>query len=232
MINMFRRGRRIVRWCLLSGMALGIVGCVTSGSSRSGAPSDPYRYAGYRPDVGDVDLSDGTGRDGESDIPVDARRLEAEDTVTILLRTQRGTLQVDDIIDERGIVDLQHVGPILLAGLTTSQAEEAIRKAYIEGKIYNQLTVTVICRRLDTKTFYVRGEVKRPGRFDLMQGTTLLQAVTTAGGVTDFGDPKRVTIKRGSNKLTRHSLPHILEDREEDPVIEAGDVITVLPKRI
>ena len=44
--------------------------------------------------------------------------------------------------------------------------------------------------------FFVYGEVKKPGRYVLTQGTTVLKAITTAGGITDIAAVKRTKIVR------------------------------------
>ncbi len=231
MIESFKRGQALVRWLALSAVVLGLAGCFSTGNRR-GTGSAAYRYAGYRPDVDEAEAGP-TRYPGPQHgtntiaIPDDAARLEADDTVTILLRTAVGTIQLDDIIDARGIVNLEHVGSVVLAGLTSSEAEDTIRKAYIERKIYTTLTVTVLSRRLDTKVFYVRGEVKRPGQFELLPNTTLLRALTTAGGLTEYANSKKIYINREGSKRTRHHLPRILDNKDVDPKIEAGDTITV-----
>ncbi len=46
------------------------------------------------------------------------------------------------------------------------------------------------------KNFFVYGEVSRPGKFTLEYGTTVLKAISLAGGFTKYGSPYRVKILR------------------------------------
>ncbi|HQQ05185.1 MAG TPA: SLBB domain-containing protein, partial [Kiritimatiellia bacterium] len=64
------------------------------------------------------------------------------------------------------------------------------------------------------------------GRFVLLSGTTLMQAIATAGGYTEFAQPKKVRLLRGG-KSTIHDLKQIEKNPDKDISIEAEDVIVV-----
>lgn len=71
---------------------------------------------------------------------------------------------------------------------------------------------------------YVFGQVRNPGAFPLRRGTTVLQALSLAGGVTDRGATNRTRIVRmvdGTRTETRARL--------EDPV-SPGDTL-IVPER-
>lgn len=73
-------------------------------------------------------------------------------------------------------------------------------------------------------TIYVFGEVRSPGAYPLLQGTTLLQALSLAGGVTDFGAMGRI-------KAIRIVDGERMEVRLElDDIIQPNDTI-VVPER-
>ena len=65
---------------------------------------------------------------------------------------------------------------------------------------------------------YVTGQVKGPGAFAIIQDMTLRMALSRAGGVTDSGSDKKVTITRKGSKLLHVEL---------DAKIQPGDVIVV-----
>ena len=65
---------------------------------------------------------------------------------------------------------------------------------------------------------YVTGQVKTPGGFPIMQDMTVRMALSRAGGLTDSGSDKKVTITRKGKKLTHVDL---------DSRIEPGDVVLV-----
>jgi len=72
------------------------------------------------------------------------------------------------------------------------------------------------------ESIYVFGQVKNPGAYALQQRTTtVLQALSLAGGVTDRGSTSRIRIVRivdGQKKDIRVTLSDI---------IKAGDTIIV-----
>jgi protein involved in polysaccharide export with SLBB domain len=63
-------------------------------------------------------------------------------------------------------------------------------------------------------TFYVLGEVRKPGAYQLDQATTALQAVAMAGGFTERAAPNRTKVIR--------TLPN---GRQETHVVDLNDVI-------
>jgi len=69
--------------------------------------------------------------------------------------------------------------------------------------------------------FFVFGEVKRPGRYNLEIGTTVLKAITTAGGVTEIAaiNKTKIVRERGGGKS---EIPAGMTDP-----VEAEDIIMV-----
>lgn len=89
------------------------------------------------------------------------------------------------------------------------------------------LSRNVVLRDGDTvfvpraETFYVFGEVRSPGSFPIQEGLTVLQALSLAGGATEFAALNRITITR-------------IEDGEQvelrvrlDDLVQRDDTITV-----
>lgn len=82
-------------------------------------------------------------------------------------------------------------------------------------------------------TFYVLGEVKKPGAYQLSQSTTAIQAIAMAGGFTEKAAPNRTKIIRTHRDGRQETLQVDLNDvikrgaRERDPGLTANDVIVV-----
>lgn len=135
--------------------------------------------------------------------------------------------QLEVVVDENGEISLLHISePIKAAGLTTSALESQIEHLYVKGGIYKNLSVNVT---MTAKVFYVQGEVNQPGQFQLMSGTTLLQAIAGARGPTAFAQLKKVTIAR-HGKVYTFDIKKLERDPSLDVTIEAGDVIKVWQK--
>jgi len=83
---------------------------------------------------------------------------------------------------------------------------------------------TIFIPRVDPNRIYVSGEVREPGAYSVPEGTTVLQALTLAGGPTPGAALNRVKIMRlvdgNSQRL----------DAELEDVVQPGDTILV-PER-
>ncbi len=77
--------------------------------------------------------------------------------------------------------------------------------------------------------FYVSGEVKAPGEKLFRRGMTLTQAIMTAGGLTGKSGEIRLARDDGKGFLvtTRIKLKDIESGKVSDPLIQAGDRITI-----
>ena len=75
---------------------------------------------------------------------------------------------------------------------------------------------------------YVEGEVRKPGPIRLDRGITLLKAISTAGGLTDWANQKAISVISGDGRRPRvHNLKLIKKGVVPDPVINADEVIVV-----
>jgi polysaccharide export outer membrane protein len=69
------------------------------------------------------------------------------------------------------------------------------------------------------RPFFVKGDVTQPGSHPFSEGMTLEQALTIAGGSSEFGDNTTVSVNRFNGET--------VQVREADFQIRPGDVITV-----
>ena len=76
---------------------------------------------------------------------------------------------------------------------------------------------------------YIGGEVKLPGEKTYRRGLTLTQAIIAAGGVTPNAKEARLGRDDGKGFLviTRYKLKEIESGKIADPVVKAGDRITI-----
>ena len=97
-----------------------------------------------------------------------------------------------------GKISFPLIGEVTAAGTTTQQLEKSIAKKLAEGYIIHpQVTVTV--KEYKSQKFFIMGEVKKPGRYDLEPGTTVLMAISLGGGLTEKAAPGRTKVKREEN---------------------------------
>jgi polysaccharide export outer membrane protein len=89
--------------------------------------------------------------------------------------------------------------------------------------------------------YYIYGEVQRPGRYRLERGTTVIRAITHAGGATAFASQKRMTVWRyhvhnekcGGELCLRGIARHMITEPPQEfrislhDILQPGDVIVV-----
>src|SRR5205814_1588368 len=114
------------------------------------------------------------------------------------------------------------IGRFKAGGLTLRATEEGLKKRLKDDGYFNNPQITVAVEQYRSQKVFVVGEVRSPGAYALQQRTTtVLQALSLAGGVTDRGSTSRIRIVRivdGQKKELRVTL---------GDVIKAGDTIIV-----
>ena len=104
-------------------------------------------------------------------------------------------------INESGEIALKVIGKVAVAGLTSTQIEAKL-KALLEANILNRATVSVQVIEFASKPISVVGAVVRPGRIGATGNTTLIQAITQAGGLRDGHGKELYVLRTGSNGLS------------------------------
>ena len=87
---------------------------------------------------------------------------------------------------------------------------------------------------MESKKVTVLGAVSKPGSFRLVDGMTVVQAVSLAGGFTPLAAANETIVTRQADgRLQRFKIPveEITEGRQDDVPLRAGDTVYV-PKRI
>jgi len=131
--------------------------------------------------------------------------------------------QVQEVaIDENGEISLPLVGRITAAGLTTSELSERIEANYVP-RFYVHCSVTVL---VTVRYFYVGGEVRQPGRYPWSEDVTLLKAINTSGGFTDYANRGKVEVARGGEKRV-FNCQLLRQHPDKDVAIRPGDSIYV-----
>jgi polysaccharide biosynthesis/export protein VpsN len=163
----------------------------------------------------------------EFESPTSAYRLRPNDPLIVRLR---GIPEADDyelVVDDRGFIYLPYIPPIRVEGLTPSELQRIIQDTYVSERIYRRVNVNVL---LPTQSYFVRGEVRQPGRFPLTSGMTVLKAIAAAGGYTEFANPRRINIIRAGETLVENARA-MEQNPEQDMEVKAGDVI-IIPRSI
>ena len=136
---------------------------------------------------------------------------------------QSAPVQASDvIIDEDGEISLPLVGHIKATGLTPSELAEHIQANYVP-RYFVRCTATVL---VAARFFYIGGEVHNPGRFQWIEEMTLLKAINTAAGFTDYANRRKVQLTRGKQQQ-EYDCEELQRNPYKDVPLRPGDTVTV-----
>jgi len=129
-----------------------------------------------------------------------------------------------------GKISLPLVNDMQAAGLTAMQLAKNIREALTKYITEPQVTVTVT--EINSQRVFVTGEVAHAGALNLLPGMTVLQALSSVGGFTQFARLTKIYVLRSEDgKQVRHPFNYkeaVKGDHpEQDIMLQPGDVIVV-----
>ena len=127
-----------------------------------------------------------------------------------------------------GKISLPLIDDIQAAGMTPLKLKQVITEK-LKGFVENP-TVTVTVMEANSYTIYVTGEVKTPGALRIRHETTLLKAIITAGGFTEWANKRKIliiTTENGKEKRITANYNKIIDGDTPDIVIKRGDTIIV-----
>jgi polysaccharide export outer membrane protein len=127
-----------------------------------------------------------------------------------------------------GKISLPLLNDIQATGLTSLQLAANIRDAL--KKFLNNPQVTVTVSAINSRRIYINGEVGHPGATPLTPSMTVLQALSSAGGFTQFARIKNIYILRqeGDQQVRiPFNYKDVVAGKKPDVPLKAGDVIVV-----
>ncbi len=139
-----------------------------------------------------------------------------------------GTTSTGYLVEADGKIKLPYLGAVKAEGLSRLQLE-----AFLTEKFKDYTKEPVVNVRFLNYNFSVLGEVSKPGRFNMpTERTTILEALSIAGDINEFGKRENVLIIRevnGQRDFVRINL--LSKDLFKSPYyyLKTNDVIYVEP---
>jgi len=129
-----------------------------------------------------------------------------------------------------GKVSLPLLNDVQAAGLTAMQLAGSLRESLSKYLTSPQVTVTVT--EINSRRVYITGEVTRAGALPLLPNMTVLQALSSAGGFTQFAKLKNIYVLRTENgKQVKYPFNYkeVVKGNlaEQNILLQPGDVIVV-----
>jgi polysaccharide export outer membrane protein len=135
-----------------------------------------------------------------------------------------------------GLISIPIIGDVQAAGLTADALAHRISdrlKQFVAGSP----AVSVSVRDLNSYSIFVLGEVTKPGKFQAKSYVTLLQAISMAGGFTEYAKKNKLQVVRirpnGDHKVHELRIPVRYDDllagngEPGNIILLSGDTVVV-----
>lgn len=151
-----------------------------------------------------------------------AYKLDSGDKLRITVFNEEN-LTGEYAVSTTGLISFPLIGDIPAAGKDVADVQEMIRSRLAAGYINDPRVAVEV---LEYRTFYILGEVNKPGEYPYRTNLTVEQAVAAAGGYTYRANRKRYDIThRDTDETVR------LKFKESDKLkVAPGDTIHILER--
>jgi polysaccharide biosynthesis/export protein len=202
-----------------------------------GPPTNPENASGTKPpaiaspDIDPVKL--GQPRDkalekSTAQVPMDEHPfiLGAEDQVTVQVYGSPEFSGAHTIRPD-GMITMPFLGDVKAAGYAPTELSAMIRdrlKKYIV-----EPDVSVQVNTVNSKKFFIQGEVAKTGGFPLLVPTRVLEALVNAGGFREFANQKKIVVMRVTGERLHFNYKEVIAGKkmEQNVYLKPGDIIIV-----
>jgi polysaccharide export outer membrane protein len=144
-------------------------------------------------------------------------------------------LNITARISEDGAITLPLLGRVEVGGLTRFQLEKKLA-ALLEERYLKNAQVTVFIKEYQSKMVSIIGEVEKPGSYELIGKQSLLQMLSTAGGLSKTASDRIIVIrqyKSGKTSSLEINLDELMVKGNPTMNIplQPGDIINVPGER-
>jgi polysaccharide biosynthesis/export protein len=191
-------------------------------------PASPSEPAAEKPDAAKtVPEAVAEAKPVTASAPVDPKAylIGAEDVISIKVwKEPENSGQF--VVRPDGKIAVPLIGEIQAAGLTPERLGASIALGLQKVMVHPEVTVGV--ERVNSKKYYIQGEVNKPGSYPLVIDTTVLEALVNAGGFREFANSKKIVILRGSDRL-KFNYREVTKGKkmEQNILVRPGDQIIV-----
>jgi len=173
------------------------------------------------PTVGPTETRRGIGDD---------YRIGSGDTLQMSVWKEPDASVPSVVVRPDGKITVPLIKDVEVAGLTPRQAEKLIADGL--SKYITDPNVTVVVAAINSKKIYVIGAVKKEGTLPYTYGITVMQALSEAGGLTDYARRKKIYVLRSENghdyRLDFNYEEVIRGERmEQNIVLQPGDTVVI-----
>lgn len=200
-------------------IALLLGGCASSSVKIGGAPNIQVMAGDAMPEptVADLSASERAYRVGPFDVL----------SVDVFGSEELSKKEIQ--VDASGRITFPLVGTLEVAGRTPGEVGQLLADRF-RGRFIKDPQITVNLKEIVSQTVTISGEVKRAGVYPIVGRMTLLTAIASAEGWTEFSKKGEVVVLRsvgGQDYAALYDVRAIERGNYADPDIFASDIIVV-----
>jgi polysaccharide export outer membrane protein len=188
---------------------------------------DDQKKADAKADEKKDEVKPGTVAEAGPGAPVDPKSYKIGPEDVLMVRVWReAELTALYLVRPDGKITMPLIGDLTASGLTPEGLAQSITEGL--GKIMVKPDVTVSVQQVNSKKYYITGEVNKTGQFPLVLPVTVLEALSQAGGLREFGNGKKIVILRGAQRL-KFNYNEVIKGKnlQQNITLENGDHIIV-----
>ncbi|MBI5118529.1 polysaccharide biosynthesis/export family protein [Candidatus Poribacteria bacterium] len=155
-------------------------------------------------------------------------RIGAEDVLHISVWENK-ELTLDVVVRPDGKISVPLIQDVPAEGLTAAELADVIHQRLLG--FVKEPQVSVIVTQVNAPKVFIVGNVTKPGPYPLRSDMSVLQALSLAGGFTQFASPRSIKLVRGAGnkqevrKINYYKL--LGDDGEGNYLLKPGDTIVV-----
>ena len=170
-----------------------------------------------------------TGVLKQGEVPQDYQ-ITAGDTLQVSVWKEPEASVPNEIVRPDGKITVPLIKEVEVAGLTPKEVEKMVTERL--AKFIADANVTVVVTAMGVKNVFVAGAVKKEGPVPFVTGMTVLQALSEAGGLTDYAKRKHIYILHTENGTEYHldfNYDEVVrgEHMEQNIVLVPNDTIVI-----
>ena len=138
-------------------------------------------------------------------------------------------MSTEVVVRPDGRISIPLLNDVDASGMTPEQLR--VKLTNEAQKFVQDPNVTVVVKQINSRRVYITGQVSKPGPYPLTSSMTVLQLLSTAGGLLEYADEKNITIMRTAGGkttnftfnykdiLNRKNLKQNIELKPDDTII-------------
>ena len=156
--------------------------------------------------------------------------LDIGDVLRVQLIGQEDLMESLEIVGD-GSINLPEIGKLILVGLTLNEATALVKSRV--NSVFIGTETYISLERIRDINILVTGNAKNVGVYTLNGNSNILQAITMAGGINEYGSYREINLVRNEKIIETLDIYDLLIDGNYSvrKRLRSGDVIFVTPRK-